>query len=88
VLFSLEDITTHLPPLRGIEHQIDLIPDASLPTKLRIGPIQRRRRKFSDKSKKCWTMGTYVRALVLVMFLLFWFLRKMVLDACVLIIEP
>jgi hypothetical protein len=30
VLFSLGDITTHLPHLRGIEHQIDLIPDASL----------------------------------------------------------
>jgi hypothetical protein len=33
-------------------------------------------------------MGMYVRALVLVLFLLFWFLRKMVLGACVLIVEP
>jgi hypothetical protein len=53
-----------------------------------LKPIQRRRRKFSDKCKNCWTMGTYVRALVLVLFLLFWFLRKMVLGACVLIVEP
>jgi hypothetical protein len=29
----------------------------------------------------------YVRALVLVLLLLFWFLRKMVLGACVLIVE-
>jgi hypothetical protein len=32
-------------------------------------------------------MGTYMRALVRVLFLLFWFLRKMVLRACVLIVE-
>jgi hypothetical protein len=32
-------------------------------------------------------MGMYMRALVLVLFLLFWFLRTMVLGACVLIVE-
>jgi hypothetical protein len=30
----------------------------------------------------------YEKALVLASFLLFWFLRKMVLDPCVLIVEP
>jgi hypothetical protein len=30
----------------------------------------------------------YEKALVLTLFLLFWFIRKMVLGACVLIIEP
>jgi hypothetical protein len=33
-------------------------------------------------------MGMYEKALVLMLFLLFWFLRKMVLDTCVLIVEP
>jgi hypothetical protein len=33
-------------------------------------------------------MGMYVRALVRVLFLLFWFLRKMVLGAYVFIIQP
>jgi hypothetical protein len=33
-------------------------------------------------------MGMYKKALVLVSFLLFWFLRKMVLGTCVLIVEP
>jgi hypothetical protein len=37
--------------------------------------------KFSNKSKNCCTMSTYVRALVLVFFLLFWFIRKMDRDA-------
>jgi hypothetical protein len=103
VLFSLEDITTPLPraitnllqkfkdvfpaeippglpPLRGIEHQIDLILGASLPNRAAY-------RTNPEETKDCWTMGTYVRALVLVLFLLFWFLRKMVLGACVLIVE-
>jgi hypothetical protein len=26
-----EDIPSRLPPLRGIEHQIDLVPEASIP---------------------------------------------------------
>jgi hypothetical protein len=80
------EIPSGLPPLRGSEHQFDFRAHHCL-TELCIGPIQRRQRKFSDKSKNCWTMGTYVRALVLVLFLLFWFLRKMVLDICVLIVE-
>jgi hypothetical protein len=33
-------------------------------------------------------MGMYEKALVLALFLLFWFIRKMVLDTCVLIVEP
>jgi hypothetical protein len=33
-------------------------------------------------------MGMYEKVLVLALFLLFWFLRKMVLGACVLIVEP
>src|SRR5438128_9581814 len=55
---------------------------------LLTGPTQRRLRRFSDKSKTFWTAGTFVRVLALVPFLFFWFLRKMALGACVLIVEP
>jgi hypothetical protein len=53
-----------------------------------IGPIRMRLKKFSDKSNSFWTTGMYEKALVLTPFLLFWFLRKMVLGTCVLIVEP
>jgi hypothetical protein len=33
-------------------------------------------------------MGMYVRALVRVLFLCLWFLRKIVLGVCVLIVDP
>jgi hypothetical protein len=54
---------------------------------LLIKPTPRRLRKFSDKFKTFLTAGMYVKGLVLVPFLFFWFLRKMVLGVCVLIVE-
>jgi hypothetical protein len=49
-------------------------------------PILRRLRKFSVKSKIFWTAGIFVKDLVLVVFWFFWFLRRMVVDTCVLIV--
>ena len=83
----LAEIPPGLPPMRGIEHQIDLIPGATLPNCAAYRTL-RRLRKFSDKSKTFWTAGMYVKALVLMSFLYFWFLRKMELGVCVLIVEP
>jgi hypothetical protein len=82
------EIPLELQPMRGIEHQIDLIPGATLPNRATYRTNPSRLRKFSDKSKAFWTVGMYVRVLVLVLFLCFWFLRKMVLGVYVLIAEP
>ena len=81
------EIPPGLPPVRGIEHKIDLIPGRACQTVPLTGPTQRRLRRFSDKSKTFWTAGIFVKALVLVPFLFFWFLRNTVLGAGVLIVE-
>ena len=44
-----EDIPNGLPPLRGIEHQIDLVPGASIPNRLAYRSNPRRRRSFKGK---------------------------------------
>jgi hypothetical protein len=82
------EVPPGLPPMRGIEHQIDLISGASLPNCAAYRTNLKRLRKFRDKSKTFWTMGMYVKVLVLVPFLYFWFQRKMAPGICVLTVEP
>jgi hypothetical protein len=64
--------------LRGIEHQINLIPRATLPNHAAY-------RTNLEETKE---IQRQVQALVLAPFLLFWFQRKMALSTCVLIVEP
>jgi hypothetical protein len=87
-VFSAE-IPPGLPPLRGIEHQIDLIPDASLPNRATYRINSEETKKIQRQVQE-WLDNGYVRESLspCVVFLLFWFLRKMVLGACVLIVEP
>lgn len=44
-----EEVPNGLPPIRGIEHQIDFIPGASIPNRPALGLIPRIPRNFRGK---------------------------------------
>jgi hypothetical protein len=82
-----QDVPHGLPPIHGIEHQIDFIPGAHCPTVLHTTPILKKPKRFNDKFRVHWTKVTFMSLLVHVLFLLFRYLRKMVLHARVLIVK-
>ena len=89
VLFSFEDMPPSLPPAIAnlLQEYEDVFP-AELPPGLPpFRGIQRRQRRYNAKFRNYSTEIIFVSPLALVLFLLFWYLRKMVLRACVLIVE-
>jgi hypothetical protein len=55
-----EEVTAGLPPLRGIEHQIDLIPGASLPNRAPYRTNPDETKKIRNKYKSFSTKGTFM----------------------------
>jgi hypothetical protein len=65
------EVPAGLPPLRGIEHQINLILGASLPNHAPYRTNPEETKKISSKYKNYLTRGMCVSLLVLVLSLLF-----------------
>ena len=78
-----------LPPVRGIEHQIDLVPGASLPNRpaYRTNPVETKelQKQIDDLLEKGYIRESLK---VLVPFLSFSCPKRMVLGACVWTVMP
>jgi hypothetical protein len=86
-VFSSE-IPPGLQPVRGIEHKIDLIPGASFPNRAAYRTNPEETKEIQRQVQDLLDRGYIRESLSPCSVLFFWFLRKMALGACVLIVEP
>jgi hypothetical protein len=56
----LEEVPASLPPLRGIEHQIDFVPGATLPNRVLTAPTPKKLSRFRNKCKRYLTKVIFV----------------------------
>jgi hypothetical protein len=78
-----KDLPPGLPPLRGIEHQIDLIPGAQLPNRAPYHTNPDETKEIQRRYRRCLTRDTFVSLFALALFLCYLFPRKMGHGVCV-----
>jgi hypothetical protein len=71
-----------LPPLCGIEHQIDLIPDASLPNRAPYHTNPDETKEIQHQCRHCLIKDTFVSLLAHAQFLFYSFQRRMDHGVC------
>ncbi|RDX76487.1 hypothetical protein CR513_43515, partial [Mucuna pruriens] len=77
-----------LPPLRGIEHQIDLVPSCPIPNRPAYRTNPEERKEIQKQVNELLQKGFMREVLVHVLFPLSWFQRKMEHGACALKVGP
>jgi hypothetical protein len=78
-----KDLPPGLPPLRGIEHPVDLIPGAQLPNRAPYHTIPDETKEIQRQVQALLDKVTFVSLLALARFLCYLLLRKMVHGVCV-----
>ncbi|CAA7039457.1 unnamed protein product [Microthlaspi erraticum] len=83
-----DDCPKGLPPVRGIEHQIDFVPGSTLPNRpaYRTNPVETK--ELQRQIDELMDKGHIRESMSLVLFLFFLCPRKMGVGACVWIAEP
>jgi hypothetical protein len=82
------EIPSGLAPLRGIEHQIDLIPGASLPNRVAFRTNPEETKEIQWQVQELLNNGYVRESLSPCVVPVILVPKRMVLGACVLIVEP
>ena len=80
-----EEIPHGFPPMRGIQHQIDLIPGLVFPNKLASMNSPKEHEEFKTQVDDFLDKGLFKRVKVPMWFPLCWCMKKRDLGVCVLI---
>ena len=81
-----EDVPAVLPPIQGIEHQIDLMPGATIPNRPSYRANPEETKELQKQVGELLEKVSSVCPLALVLFQLSWFQKKMALGVCALMV--
>ena len=83
-----DDTSSELPPLRGIEHQIDFVPEASIPNRPAYRSNPEEMKELQRQVDELMEKGYIRESMSRVLYLCYLCLRRKEHGGCVLIVEP